>query len=143
MNYLYPVHLVRRYAADLKLSDSQVNKLKKIVNDVQREVENMKWDVEKEAKKLIVLLKKDASKEEVYTQMDAVLALENKIKKKHIGLLIVVRDILNKKQRSFLDKVKADFERENRGRNRGDFPGRYGPPGGPRGPGGPPYGAPF
>jgi hypothetical protein len=40
--------------------------------------------------------------------MDKLFSVENAIKKKHLGLMISVRDILNKSQREFLDKVKEE-----------------------------------
>ncbi len=130
MEYLYPIGLIRHYSTDIKLTDEQVGKLRKVVTDVNGEIERLKWDVEKEAQKLTDLVKNGASKEQVYRQMDVVFKYENKIKKKHLGLMIVARDILTKKQRAHLDKVKEEYKGSRGWRHRGGPPGPP-PHGGP------------
>jgi len=142
MEHLYPVELVRAYADEIELSQKQIEKLRKVVNDVQAELEKLKWDVARETQKLMKLVARGASKEEIYGQLDQVFRYENKIKKKQLGLMIVIRDILTKKQREQLDKVKAEHFAA---RGRPGAGGRGGPGGGPpphgHGPGGP--AAPF
>lgn len=135
MRYLYPIGLIRHYSSDLELTEEQTAKLRKVVTDVNHEVENLKWDVEKEAQKLTDLVKNEASKDEIYAQMDVIFKYENKIKKKHVGLMVVARDILTKKQRKMLDKVKEEhMERGDWGHGRRRGGRRH------RGPDGPPHG---
>jgi len=141
MESLYSVELIRAYMTEIKLTEEQVEKLRKIVSDVRNEVDRLEWDLQREGGKLVELVKKGATKEEIYAQMDVIFGHENKIKKKHLGLLIVVRDVLNAKQRTQLDKIKADLENEHaRWRearpDRGPGPGGPGmqPPGPPPGP---------
>jgi Spy/CpxP family protein refolding chaperone len=107
--YLYPVQLIRKHSADLQLTDKQIEKLQNVVGDIRNEIERLKWDVERESQKLIGLVKKNATKEQVYKQMDRVFKFENKIKKKHLGLMIVVKDILTPKQREQLDAIKKSI----------------------------------
>ncbi|MCP4673950.1 MAG: hypothetical protein GY854_00205 [Deltaproteobacteria bacterium] len=125
MKYLYPIGLIRHYASDIKLTEEQTKKLRKVVTDVNAEIESLKWDVEREGQKLLDLVKSEASKDAIYAQMDLVFKFENKIKKKHLGLMIVARDILNKKQQKFLDEVKDEFMKR---RGRGGPPPGHGPP---------------
>ena len=61
---------------------------------------------------LVKLVEKGATKDDIYTQMDQVFKYENKIKKKHLGLMIVIRDILTKKQKKYLDDIKEKFIKE-------------------------------
>jgi Spy/CpxP family protein refolding chaperone len=136
MQHLYPIELVRHFATELKLTESQVNALRKLVRDVQIEIEDLKWGLSKETRALLDLVAKDATKEQVYAQVDKIFAYENKIKKKQLGLLICIRDVLNKKQRKFLDKVKE--EHMKKGPPPGPPPGPPHQPGwGQHGPGGP------
>jgi Spy/CpxP family protein refolding chaperone len=140
MEHLYPIELVRHFASELKLTDDQIEQLRKLVKDVQIEVEDLKWGLSKETNALVDLIASGATKEQVYAQMDKVFKYENKIKKKQMGLMICIRDVLTKKQRAFLDKVKQ--EHMKKGPPRGP---RHGPPGPPPhhggwgqgGPGGP------
>jgi ACT domain-containing protein len=108
MRYLYPVHLVRHHADELGLSNAQYRKLRDVVTRVKGEVEQLNWDLDREARKLLKLLAAGASREQIYAQMDRVFQFENQIKKKHLGLMISVRDILNRKQRQQLDKIKEE-----------------------------------
>jgi Spy/CpxP family protein refolding chaperone len=150
MESLYPIELVREHAADIKLTDEQVGKLRKLVADVRSEIDQLQWDLEREGNKLVELVKKGATKEDIYAQLDVIFGYENKIKKKHVGLLVVVRDVLSAKQRAQLDKIKADMDKErerwrdarpDRGPGAGPGPGP-GPDMQPPGPPGPPPGMP-
>jgi len=125
MEHLYPIELVRHFASELDLSEEQVSTLRKLVKDVQIEIEDLKWGLAKETRTLLEMLADGATKEQVYEQLDKVFVYENKLKKKQLGLLICIRDVLNKKQRKFLDKIKEEHMQQ-------------GPPGPPAGPPGPP-----
>jgi Spy/CpxP family protein refolding chaperone len=138
MDHLYPVELVRAYAEEIELTPKQIEKLRKVVSDVQTELEQLKWDVTRETQKLMRLIAKGGSKDQVYAQLDQVFKYENKIKKKQLGLMIVIRDILTKKQREQLDKVKAEhFAARGRPGHGGGPPPHAGPPHGPGGPSAP------
>lgn len=121
MDHLYPVGLVRRYAKDLNLTDNQTKKLRNIVTKVHSEVENLKWDVDRESQKLGDMVSRGASVNQVLKQMDVVFRFENSIKKKHLGLLIAIRDILTAEQKKFLDAVKES----SRGKGEGPVGYRY------------------
>ena len=128
---LYPVRLVRRYAEEIKLTDAQMQKIRKIVTDVRAEVDQLQWDLEDATRKLIQLVDSNGTKEQIYTQMDRIFKYENKIKKKHMGLMIVVRDILTADQKAALDKIKQENRQqkiEKRKTKKGKRMGRRGPP---------------
>jgi Spy/CpxP family protein refolding chaperone len=131
--YLYPVRLIRRHSADLDLTDKQVEKLQKVVGAVQGEIEKLKWDVDRETQKLLDVVREGSTKDKVYKQMDRVFKYENKIKKKHLGLMIVVKDILTPKQRAYLDRVKKQqMEQFNDDFDKPGGRGRRGGPSAPR-----------
>ncbi|MFO8073071.1 MAG: hypothetical protein R6V85_14465 [Polyangia bacterium] len=135
MEHLYPIEMVRAHADQLELSGEQIRKLRKVVTDVRIELENLRWDVARESQRLARLVAEGASKERVYAQMDRIFEYENKMKKKQLGLLIVIRDVLTTQQRAVLDEIKE------RHRASGVLP----PPPGAGGPprmGGPPGGSP-
>lgn len=126
MQHLYPIELVRHFASELDLTEDQVTALRKLVKDVQIEIEDLKWGLAKETRALLELVAGGATKEQVYAQLDKIFVYENKVKKKQLGLLICIRDVLTKKQRKFLDKVKEEHMKQGP------------PPGPPPGPPGPP-----
>jgi Spy/CpxP family protein refolding chaperone len=136
MEDYYMPEMVRDLADELNLTDEQVDKLRKAMTDVRTEVDQLEWDVSRENRKLAKLLREHGSKEQVYAQMDAVFSYENKIKKKMLGLMVVVRDVLTQQQRDQLDKMKAEWEK-----NRPMMPGMGGAQGGPQG--GPQGGCPM
>jgi hypothetical protein len=115
MEQYYLPEMVRDMAEELKLTDDQVDKLRKATSDARTEVDQLEWDVSRENRKLAKMLREGAAKEAVYAQMDTVFSYENKIKKKMLGLLIVVRDVLTKAQRDQLDKMKADWDKNRPG----------------------------
>lgn len=142
----YAPEMVREHAEAIQLTDDQIDRLRKATSDVRNEVDQLEWDVARESRRLAKLLRDGATKEQVYAQMDVVFTFENKIKKKMLGMLIVVRDVLTKQQRAQLDELKAEWAKDRPGRGmgvgRGGRHGRGGP-GGPPGfppepPGGPP-----
>lgn len=108
MKHLYPVELVRHHADEIKLSDSQYEKLRSTVIKVKGEVEQISWDMEREARKLVALIEKGAKIKEIHAQMDRVFEHENRIKKLHLGLLLSIRDLLTAKQRKQLDQIKQE-----------------------------------
>lgn len=124
MASLYPVELVRRYANEIKLSNDQMNALRKAVTEGHAELEKIKWDVEGEAQKLVELVKRGSAKDQISAQMDRVFQLENQIKKRHLMLMLDIRDILNAQQKAYLDKMKKEMDKDNAGQRR---PGRFGP----------------
>jgi Spy/CpxP family protein refolding chaperone len=111
--HVYPIEMVRRHAEELNLTDAQIEKLRKVVTDVNAEMEQLKWDLSAQTRALVKLVEGGATKDDIYAQMDRVFKYENKIKKKHLGLMIVIRDVLTKKQKKYLDDIKE--ERFNRG----------------------------
>ncbi len=110
--HVYPIEMVRRHADELNLTDAQIAKLRKVVTDVNAEVEQLKWDLSAQTRALVKLVENGATKEDIYAQMDQVFKYENKIKKKHLGLMIVIRDILTKKQKKYLNDIKEEFIKE-------------------------------
>ncbi len=123
MEQYYLPEMVRDFSEELKLTDDQVDRLRKATSDARTETDQLEWDVSRENRKLAKLLRDGATKEQVYAQMDVVFSFENKIKKKMLGLLIVVRDVLTKQQRDQLDKLKADWDRGRGGPGMGGHGG--------------------
>jgi hypothetical protein len=107
MKHLYPVEMVRHHATEIGLTAKQIDRIHKVVSSVGAEIDRMKWDVEPQTRKLTELVKNGASKEQIYKQLDVILKYENKIKKKSLGLLIVIRDVLTPAQREQLDGIKT------------------------------------
>jgi Spy/CpxP family protein refolding chaperone len=132
MDQLYPVALVKAHKDEIKLTDEQVDRLRTLIRDARAEVGQLQLDAQRESEKLADLVRKGASKEQIYAQLDRIFPIENKIKKKHLGLLVCVRDVLTPDQRKALDGVKKDDMQ------RGWAPGRHGRQGPPPGFGPPP-----
>ena len=56
MESLYPIELIRAYMTEIKLTDDQVDKLRKLVSDVRNEVEQLEWDLQRQGQALVELV---------------------------------------------------------------------------------------
>ena len=122
--HLFPPELVMRQQKELGLSDDQQKKIIKIMSTFQGEVVQLNWNLKSEEQKLDELVSKDkVDAKAADSQIQRILSAEGKLKAKHLGMLIEVKNILNGEQ---IEKLR-DLKQEQRRMRRG----------GPMGPGGP------
>ena len=123
MRHLYPVELVRRKGAEIGLSDAQRQKLKKLVLSRKSEIQSLEWDVSERAQSMERLLESGAARQKVMDTLDGLLKVERKIKRKHMALLLSVRDLLTADQRNKLDALKKERRKHRKARRQGARPG--------------------
>jgi len=124
MDALYPPQMVRHHAGELKLTADQEKKLKAAIFATRAQADELAWNMETESRKLAELAKQ-GTRDQILAQLDKVLAIETKIKRSHLDLMLQIRDLLTADQRKILDKIKETKRAAG------------GPP-----PGGPGYGPP-
>jgi len=105
----FPPELVMQNQQVINLTDAQRNSLSKEMQDAQGEFVGLQWDLSKETEKLKLLVAKEKPLEqEVVDQLDKILGIENRIKKRQIVLLIRIKNLLSHEQQEKLQKLKGN-----------------------------------
>jgi hypothetical protein len=105
--YLYSADLVMKNRENISLSDAQADKIKKIHSTNAADFSTLKWDLDAATEKLEKLLaesKPDAVA--VSKQMDLVLDIENRLKKKQLSTLVAIKNELTESQQASLSGSK-------------------------------------
>lgn len=99
--------LVMQNQQAINLTESQRTSMQNELQSVQSEFTSMQWDLQKEMEKFKLLIAKENPVEaEVSGQLDRVLAMENKIKKRQVLLLTRIKNLLNHDQKQKLMNIK-------------------------------------
>jgi hypothetical protein len=105
--YLYSADIVMKNRDKISLSDAQAEKIKKIHSTNAADFSTLKWDLDaatEKLKKLLAETKPDAVA--VSKQMDIVLDLENRLKKKQLSTLVAIKNELTENQQVTLSGSK-------------------------------------
>jgi hypothetical protein len=105
--YLYSADIVMKNREKISLSDAQAEKIKKIHSTNAADFSTLKWDLDaatEKLKKLLAETKPDAVA--VSKQMDIVLDLENRLKKKQLSTLVAIKNELTENQQVSLSGSK-------------------------------------
>lgn len=96
---LFTPSQVMRHQDKLNLSKDQLDSIKKEMRAFQSGIVDIQWELSADQ----VILKKELGEDSIdldktLSLMDRVLEAEGKLKKTHLGLLIKIRNVLNKEQ---------------------------------------------
>ena len=106
-NAFFSPELVMQNQQAINLTEAQRNSIGKEMQSAQSDFMTFQWDLSKEAEKLKSLVEKERPVEaEVLEQLDRMLAIENKIKKRQISLLIKIKSLLSHEQQEKLQEFK-------------------------------------
>lgn len=104
----FPPELVMQNQDAINLTEAQRNSISKEMQNAQSEFMTLQWDLSKETEKLKLLIEKERPGEaSVLEQLDRMLAIENKIKKRQITLLIRIKNLLSHEQQEKLQQLKG------------------------------------
>lgn len=105
--YLYSADVVMKNRDKISLSDAQAEKIKKIHSTNAADFSTLKWDLDAATEKLKKLLSESKpNPETVSKQMDVVLDLENRLKKKQLSTLVAIKNVLTESQQASLKATK-------------------------------------
>ena len=91
----------------IDLTEAQRNSISKEMQSAQSEFMTLQWELEKETEKFKTLIQKEKPAEaEVLGQLERMLQIENKIKKRQINLLIRIKNLLSHEQQEILQRLK-------------------------------------
>ena len=106
---LFPPNLIMKNRAKLNLDDEQRNILKTELQQAQTDVFDLNWEMNEEGGKLAELLKQTPIDEtELLAQADKVMTLEHQVKKRHLILLVRLKNMLSEQQIETLKKLRKE-----------------------------------
>ena len=122
MRELFPPELVMRYQSEINLGDDQKKAIVKETQALQSDLVPLQFDMGEAAGKLKeALAAPKVDEEKASVLADRLMALESRIKKRHLALMIRIKNILTPEQQSLLRELR----RQGGGR-RGNPEGRQG-----------------
>ncbi len=114
LDQLFPPRLVMRHQAAIGLTDAQRKAITQAIGESQQRVVELRWTLDAESEAMAKLLEADPVDEAaVLAQSDKVVAIEDRIKREHLRLLVRIKNVLTPQQERRLR------ERRPRGRGRG------------------------
>ncbi len=104
---LYSAERIMEMREELKLTDDQISKIKKVHSENAGEFTTLKWDLDEATSKLKNLLDQTKiDQTSVQKQMETVLRIENQLKKKQLNNLVTIKNELNEEQQKKLQSSK-------------------------------------
>jgi Spy/CpxP family protein refolding chaperone len=103
---LFPPSVIMRYQAEIGLTDAQRETITKQMEEGQKAMVALQWDMERETQKFSKLLESAHVDEAAALQeADQVMSVENKFKKAHLALLIRIKNVLTPAQQDKLRQL--------------------------------------
>ncbi len=121
---LFPPRLIMRYQGEIELTEEQRKAITEAMGEAEAKVVDLRWQFEAESQKLTNLMERErVDEKEAMAQAEKVMALEQKIKREHLALLIRVKNQLSASQQEKLRSLRAEgMTRKSMGRGRGGMP---------------------
>ena len=105
----FPPETVMQNQQAINLTEGQRNTIMKEIQTAQSEFMTLQWDLQKEVEKFKGLIEKvKPIEQEVISQLEKMLSVENKIKKRQITLLVRIKNALNGEQQEILQRLKKN-----------------------------------
>ena len=122
LRQLFPPSAIMEHQRDLDLSEAQRDAITKAIADAQKDVLDVRWQLEEKTAALTTLLSADKVDEgAAMAQADQVLQLEDRLKHLRLGFLIRVKNLLTPAQQATL-RTLLPAERPGRRWHHGDEP---------------------
>jgi len=112
MENVFPPGVVMRHQGDVGLTDEQRAAITKQMEDAQKALVTLQWEVERESEKLGKLLAGARIDEgAALRQADQVMNAEQRLKKAHLTLLIRIKNDLTPEQQQKLRELRPERHR--------------------------------
>jgi Spy/CpxP family protein refolding chaperone len=119
--HLFPPELIMQYQRRIELTGEQRSAITAAVQDLQARVVELQWQMQDETQGLAdVLSQALVDSSAALAQIDRVLDVERRVKRAHLGMLVVVKNTLTARQQELLqglrprDEPKGGSGREER-----------------------------
>ena len=124
LRQLFPAMLIMQHQGDIGLTAAQRDAITKEMTDTQKAVVDLRWQLEEKTAALTKLLSAEKVDENAaMAQVDAVLKLEDQLKRLRLAFLIRVKNVLTPAQQDTLRKLQPSAPRERHGGQPGGGPG--------------------
>ena len=108
--FLAPPEMVMRFRRQLNISDEQRQTIRQKIADLQSEIMDLQWDLQDQGQALIEIVSQEtADLGPALMQLDRVLEVESSIKKRHMQMLLEIRNILNSEQQQRLQELMEEM----------------------------------
>jgi Spy/CpxP family protein refolding chaperone len=109
MENVFPPGVVMRHQGDIGLTDEQRTAITKQMEDAQKTLVTLQWEVERESEKLSKLMAGARIDEgAALRQADQVMNAEQRLKKAHLTLLIRIKNDLTPEQQQKLRELRPE-----------------------------------
>ena len=106
---VFPPGMIMRHQSDIALTDAQRAAITKQMEEAQKALVTLQWDVERESEKLGKLLEPGHVDEAAaLRQADQVMGAEERLKKAHLTLLIRIKNELTPAQQQKLRQLRPE-----------------------------------
>jgi Spy/CpxP family protein refolding chaperone len=106
---VFPPGLIMRHQSEIGLTDAQRQAITKQMEETEKALVSMQWDVERESEKLGKLLAAGHVDEAAaLRQADLVMSAEERLKKAHLTLLIRIKNELTPAQQEKLRQLRPE-----------------------------------
>ena len=110
---MFPPELVMQNRSELNLTDKQRTAFLSLVKEFQSEVVEIEWDLQDARGDLAkALATRPISPQEATRAIDDMLTRESNIKKRHVLLLVAIKNLLNDQQVPLLEQKAAVFRQK-------------------------------
>lgn len=105
-NLLFPPDLVMRHQRTINLSREQQDTIREEMRRTSADFTDLQWQLSTEQEALASLVREPKpDPDEVQAQFDKLLALENRMKKLQLGMMIAIKNILTAEQQDKLREL--------------------------------------
>jgi Spy/CpxP family protein refolding chaperone len=102
-------HLIARHQKDLQLSAEQERLIKEQIQKTQKTIASLEWDISENVSELEELLAQSpVNEEEALNAFNALLELENSIKRIRFRAMLRINNTLNQEQRQILNTLSHE-----------------------------------
>ena len=106
---VFPPSVIMRHQTDLGLTDAQRETITKQMEEAQKSLVALQWEVERESEKLGKLLEPGHIDEAAALhQADQVMSAEERLKKAHLTLLVRIKNVLTPAQQEKLRQLRPE-----------------------------------
>jgi Spy/CpxP family protein refolding chaperone len=105
---VFPPSLIMRHQSEIGLTDAQRQAITKQMEETEKALVTLQWDVERESEKLGKLLAAEHVDEAAaLRQADLVMSAEERLKKAHLTLLIRIKNALTPAEQEKLRQLRT------------------------------------